>query len=85
MVSQRPGLISPWRLIAPMLVIIVGVVGYPVLLTVYLAFTDARLLGGPGTAHWIGVDNFAYALTDPDFLTATAHTRPCSDCSSRCC
>jgi multiple sugar transport system permease protein len=74
MVSQRPGLISPWRLIAPMLVIIVGVVGYPVLLTVYLAFTDARLLGGPGTAHWIWVDNFAYALTDPDFLTATAHT-----------
>jgi multiple sugar transport system permease protein len=70
----RPGLISPWRLLAPMLAVVAVVVGYPLALTLYLAFTDARLLGGAGSGHWVGLDNFVYALTDPDFLAAAGHT-----------
>lgn len=61
-------------MIGPLLAVILAVVGYPILLTLYLAFTDARLMGGLAAAHAIGVDNFAYALTDPDFLAATGHT-----------
>ncbi len=74
MAMQRPGSISPWRLLAPMLAIMAAVVGYPVVQTIALAFTDARLLGGLGSAHWVGLDNFIYALTDANFLSATAHT-----------
>ena len=72
--SRRPGLPSPWLMIWPMLAVIVAVVGYPILLTLYLAFTDARLMGGIGAAHRVGFDNFLFVMTDPDFLAAAGHT-----------
>ena len=71
---RRVGLPSPWWMIGPMLAVVGAVVGYPVLLTLTLAFTDARLLAGPGSSHGVGLDNFAYALTDPGFLDAILHT-----------
>ena len=70
----RPGQISPWWLLAPMVAVVVAVAGYPMLQTVVLAFTDARLLGGIAASHWVGFDNFAYALSDPDFQAAVGHT-----------
>ena len=70
----RPGQISPWWLLAPMVAVVVAVAGYPMLQTVVLAFTDARLLGGIAASHWVGLDNFAYALSDPDFQAAVGHT-----------
>ncbi len=57
-----------------MLAVVAAVAGYPVVQTVALAFTDARLLGGIGAAHWVGLENFGFALTDPDFLAAIGHT-----------
>ena len=74
MASGRLGMPSPWILIAPMLVVILATVGYPIVLTVWLAFTDARLMGGVAAAHFQGFDNFAYALSDPDFLAAAGRT-----------
>ena len=74
MASGRLGMPSPWLLIAPMLVVIVATVGYPIVLTLWLAFTDARLMGGVSTAHFQGLDNFVYALTDADFLAAAGRT-----------
>lgn len=74
MTARRVGLPSPWWMIGPMLAVVGAVVGYPVLLTVVLAFTDARLLAGPGLARAVGFDNFTYALTDPDFIAAILHT-----------
>ena len=65
---------SPWWLLAPMVAVVVAVAGYPMAQTVVLAFTDARLLGGIAASHWIGFDNFAYALSDPDFQAAIGHT-----------
>lgn len=61
-------------MISPMLAVVISVAGLPILLTIGLAFTNARLTGGLGSAHWAGLDNFAYALTDPDFLAAAGHT-----------
>jgi multiple sugar transport system permease protein len=61
-------------MIWPMLAAVFAVAGFPVLLTVYLAFSNARLTGGLGSAHWVGLDNFTYALTDTDFLAAAGHT-----------
>ena len=70
----RPGQVSPWWLLAPMVAVVAAVAGYPMIQTVVLAFTDARLLGGIAASHWIGFDNFAYALSDPDFQAAVGHT-----------
>ena len=74
MASGRLGKPSPWLLIAPMLVVIVATVGYPIVLTLWLAFTDARLMSGVSAAHFQGFDNFVYALTDADFLAAAGRT-----------
>ncbi len=73
-IPRRPGLPSPWLMISPMLAVVIAVAGLPILLTIGLAFTNARLTGGLASAHWAGLDNFAYALTDPDFLAAAGHT-----------
>lgn len=61
-------------MLAPMLAVVGAIVAYPIGLVVALAFTDARLMTGLGAAHPLGFDNFAYALTDPDFLDALVHT-----------
>jgi multiple sugar transport system permease protein len=68
------GMPSPWLLFAPLLVVIVAVVAYPFVQTVVLSFTDARLLTGFLKSHWVGLENYAFALTDPDFLSALVRT-----------
>ncbi|WP_370880074.1 carbohydrate ABC transporter permease [Labrys monachus] len=72
--SGRIGMPSPWLLLGPMLVVVLAAVGYPVVTTIWLAFTDTRLMAGPGSAHWIGLENFAYVFTDADFLAAAGRT-----------
>ena len=61
-------------MISPMLVVVLAVAGLPILLTIGLAFTTARLTGGLASARWAGLENFGYALTDPGFLAAIGHT-----------
>src|SRR5262249_44228438 len=63
-----------WLMLSPLLLIVVGVTCYPLLNTVRLSFTDASLTGGPATAAWVGLDNFVYAVTDPDFQAALRRT-----------
>jgi multiple sugar transport system permease protein len=65
---------SPWLLLAPLLIVILMIVGYPMLTTLWLAFTDARLMGGFRSATFAGLDNFAYALSDLDFRDAIGRT-----------
>jgi multiple sugar transport system permease protein len=74
MMSGRVGMPSPWLLLGPMLVIVLAAVGYPIVMTCWLAFTDTRLMAGPGAAHFAGLENFAYVLTDPEFLAAAGRT-----------
>jgi multiple sugar transport system permease protein len=56
-----------WALLAPMLIIMLAVTGYPLLSTVRLSFTDAILTGHAVTPRWVGWDNFRYVFTDPNF------------------
>jgi multiple sugar transport system permease protein len=75
--SARPsqlGMPPPWMLFAPLALVIGLVVGYPFLQTIALSFTDAKLLSGFSKSHWIGLENYAYALTDPAFLLAMGRT-----------
>jgi len=63
-----------WALLAPMLLIMAIVTGYPLVNTVKLAFTDARLTGRQSLVKWVGLENFGYVLTDPDFGAAFLRT-----------
>jgi multiple sugar transport system permease protein len=68
------GMPPAWKLFAPLTFIIVSIIGYPFIQTIVLSFTDAKLLSGFSKSHWIGFENYAYALTDPTFLQAIGRT-----------
>ena len=57
-----------------MTVAVLAVAGFPMLLTIALAFTRTRLTAGLGSMRWTGLDNLTFALSDPDFLAAVGHT-----------
>ena len=71
---SRPGLPSFWLLLAPLLIVMIAIVAYPFMQTIILSFTDAKLLSGFSKSHWIGFENYGFALTDPDFLAALKRT-----------
>jgi len=58
---------TAWGLLLPLLLVIAVVTGYPLVNTVRLSFTDTALTGQNVQANWVGLDNFAYVFTDPDF------------------
>ena len=68
------GLPTAWMLFAPLTLIIVLVVGYPFIQNIILSFTDAKLLSGFSKSHWVGFDNYIFALTDISFLQAIGRT-----------
>jgi multiple sugar transport system permease protein len=63
-----------WALLLPLLVIILTVTGYPLISTLRLSFTDASLTGRHVAQHWVGIENYAYVFTDPDFGDAFRRT-----------
>lgn len=42
--------------------------------TLWLSFTDTALAGSGEATHYVWLDNYLYALTDPDFRAAFART-----------
>jgi multiple sugar transport system permease protein len=63
-----------WSLLIPVLVVMTVVTLYPLFRTVYLSFTDAGLPVGQTVPQWVGIENYDYVLTDPDFLDALVRT-----------
>jgi multiple sugar transport system permease protein len=61
-------------LLTPMIVIMAVVTGFPLLNTMWLAFTDASLTGKGYDWHWAGIENFAWIIDDADFRAALGHT-----------
>ncbi|MER5883595.1 sugar ABC transporter permease [Streptomyces sp. NPDC001941] len=66
----------PWLLLAPCLLILLLVLGYPVVRLVTLAFQKfgQPQLWGFQPAEWIGFDNFSNILGDAEFWTVTLRT-----------
>src|SRR5918994_2327896 len=65
----------PVLLLLPALIIIAGLVGYPLVRTVYLSFTDTGL--GDliyGTSEWVGLENFKEVFTDEHLRTSLVNT-----------
>ncbi|MGP2481882.1 carbohydrate ABC transporter permease [Pantoea eucalypti] len=63
-----------WVLLAPMLLVMLFLTAWPLLRTIWLSFTDAALIGSGESPAWIGLENYLYALTDPDFRASIWRT-----------
>ena len=65
----------PVLLLLPAIIIIVGLVGYPLVQTIQLSFTDTRLgdlINGPG--EWVGLENYSEVFTDEHLRTSLINT-----------
>jgi N,N'-diacetylchitobiose transport system permease protein len=65
----------PVILLLPAMTIIVGLVGYPLVKTIWLSFTDTRL--GDlinGTSTWVGLENYKEVFTDEQLRTSLINT-----------
>ncbi len=61
-----------WLLMSPLILVMVAVIGWPLVDTVRLAMTDARLVGTGG--NFVGWDNFANMLANRGFRAALGTT-----------
>ena len=63
---------AAWKFVGPALLVLAVVAGFPLLRTVQLSFTDARL----GEAEWryLGLDNYAAVLGDPGWWGSVRNT-----------
>ena len=52
---------AAWVFLTPMIVVLLAVAAWPLLRTIWLGFTDARL-SVPGSGQWIGFENYLYYL-----------------------
>ena len=61
-----------WLLMLPLLLVMVAVIGWPMVDTVRLSFTDTRLIGAEGA--YVGFANYIKLLTGNAFLGALTNT-----------
>ena len=63
-----------WLLLAPALIILTAITVSPLLQTVWLSFTDTEITSRAQPVNWIGLENYSWTLTDPDFHDALRRT-----------
>ena len=61
-----------WLLMLPLLVVMIAVIGWPLIDSVRLSFTDAKLVGTEGS--FVGLDNYAKVLGGSNFQRALVTT-----------
>jgi trehalose/maltose transport system permease protein len=64
---------SAWLFMAPMLIVLALVAGWPLVRTIWFGFTDANL-SDLEAAKFIGFVNYFYLLQDPDWWNAVWNT-----------
>jgi N,N'-diacetylchitobiose transport system permease protein len=67
---------TPWLLVLPALLVLFGLLGYPLYRMVVLSFQNMRLreLITGKTAPWVGFDQYTKVLTDPVFWAVVKRT-----------
>lgn len=67
---------TPWLLSLPALILLVGLLGYPMVKMIMLSFQNLglRQLFTGESAPWVGVEQYQKVLTDSVFWTVTWHT-----------
>ena len=69
--SRRPPRLSPYLFIAPFFAIFAAFGVYPLVYALRLSLTRWR---GAGEATWVGVGNYVYLLTNPDFWASLGNS-----------
>jgi trehalose/maltose transport system permease protein len=64
---------AAWHFVAPMLLVLALVAGWPLLRTMWFSLTDANLAELSG-AQFIGLDNYRALFDDPDWWQAVRNT-----------
>jgi trehalose/maltose transport system permease protein len=64
---------AAWLFLAPVLIVLALVAGWPLLKTIAYGFTDASLID-PASAKFIGLANFSYLLLDANWWDAVRNT-----------
>lgn len=64
---------SAWLFLAPVLIVLAVVAGWPLVETIAYGFTDASLIN-PQAARFVGLDNYAYLVLDPYWWTSVWNT-----------
>jgi trehalose/maltose transport system permease protein len=64
---------AAWLFVAPMVIVLLAVAGWPLGRTIWFAFTDANL-SDLAAAQFVGASNFIYLLSDPDWWQAVRNT-----------
>jgi multiple sugar transport system permease protein len=65
---------TQWLMLAPVLVVVLGTIGYPALRTLALSFTNSKLTGIAKNVEWVGFTNYLNALTYAGFQAAIWRT-----------
>jgi multiple sugar transport system permease protein len=76
--TRRGQSVAGWAFVAPAVLLLLVFLAIPILLALYVSFTDWTGLTNPlasGGAHWVGLDNYKSLLTEPGldrdgFITA---------------
>jgi multiple sugar transport system permease protein len=63
-----------WLLLAPMLIIVLGITAYPFLETIWISFQDRSLTGAAQAANWVGLNHYRNAIGNSNFLRALGRT-----------
>jgi len=66
--------LQKWLLLAPAIVVLSLISFIPFVKTLWLSFTDSEISALPTVVSFIGLENYLYALTDPDFLDSIGRT-----------
>ncbi|WP_406633235.1 carbohydrate ABC transporter permease [Amycolatopsis sp. WGS_07] len=77
-VPRRRGSSLPWRrrfapyvFVLPFVLVFLAFSVYPLFFTLRLSFTDWH---GSGAAHWVGLDNYRYLLTNTGFWSSLGNS-----------
>lgn len=60
--------------VAPALLVLAAILGYPIVQSILLALQRVQLSGGAVVQSWVGFDNFVRLASDPVFWKAAANT-----------
>lgn len=73
--AARRRWILPTAMLAPSLVLVAGLLLYPIVRTIWLSFHKVGLADlATGTGPWVGTDNYTKLLTQPFFWTVLRNT-----------
>src|SRR5712692_2858840 len=61
-------------LVAPMILVILGLLGYPFLISILISFTNDFVGMRPGSLKFVGLANYAFVLQWPDFAVMVKNT-----------